>query len=189
MQWIAPSEKDTASASLERRPWNAAEGAGSAPHFAETDFNGDRQQGHLGIISLRFAEVRFDAKREKLEKTDASSRPGNRVDESAVGHAEGMLHLAPSARFDFLLNLPGAKHIGAKVNDARRVVAKCEVPVGNSVSSTFDTPPFPTTVDYKAFGRIHECFLGEFTMDDSPTTGKFVVRPHTPQSRSLCVRF
>jgi len=49
------------------------------------------------------------------------------VDEPAAYHAEGILYLAPNAQFDFLLNLPEAKDIGAKVNDAKRDVAKSEL--------------------------------------------------------------
>ncbi len=35
MIWIAPSEKDTANAALEKRLWDAAEQAVPAPHFAK----------------------------------------------------------------------------------------------------------------------------------------------------------
>ncbi len=50
MHWIAPSEKDTATATLEKRLWDAAKQAVPAPHFAETDFNGGRPQGLPGLI-------------------------------------------------------------------------------------------------------------------------------------------
>jgi len=46
------------------------------------------------------------------------------VDEPAAYHAEGILYLAPNARFDFLLSLPEAADIGAKVNDAMRDIEK-----------------------------------------------------------------
>ena len=74
MIWIAPSEKDTNNAALEKRLGDAAEQAVPAPHFAETDFNGGRPQGLLGLIFLRFAEVRFATQRAQLEK--ASAPPG-----------------------------------------------------------------------------------------------------------------
>ena len=84
MQWTAPSENDTDSAALKKRLWDAAEQAVPAPHFAETDFNGGRPQGLLGLIFLRFAEVRFAAQRAKLEKASASARRGSRLDEPAA---------------------------------------------------------------------------------------------------------
>ena len=57
MHWIAPSEKDTDNAALEKRVWDPAEQAVPAPHFAEADFNSARPGGLLGLIFLRFAEV------------------------------------------------------------------------------------------------------------------------------------
>jgi len=100
---IAPSEKDAGNAALEKRLWEPAEQAVPAPHFAETDFNGGRPQGLLGLIFLRFAEVRFAAQRAKLEIASASARRGSRVDEPAAYHAEGILYLPAEARFDYLL--------------------------------------------------------------------------------------
>jgi type I restriction enzyme M protein len=67
MIWIAPSEKDTATAALEKRFWSAAEQAVPAPpHFAEMDFNSASLEGILGLTFLRFAEVRFAVQRAKL---------------------------------------------------------------------------------------------------------------------------
>jgi hypothetical protein len=68
MHWIAPSEKDTATAALEKRLWDAAEQAVPAPHFPEADFKGGRSQGLPGLLFRRFAEVRFAAQRARLEK-------------------------------------------------------------------------------------------------------------------------
>jgi type I restriction enzyme M protein len=62
MIWIAPSEKDTANAALEKRLWVAAEQAVPAPHLTETDFNGGRPRGLLGLIFLRFAAQRAKLK-------------------------------------------------------------------------------------------------------------------------------
>ena len=51
MKWIAPSEKDTASASLEKRLW------GDADHFrANSGLKAQEYSGPiLGLIFLRFA--------------------------------------------------------------------------------------------------------------------------------------
>jgi len=57
MIWIAPSEKDTDNAALEKRLWDAAEQAVPAPHFAEADRNSARPEGLPGLIFLRFAET------------------------------------------------------------------------------------------------------------------------------------
>jgi hypothetical protein len=44
----------------------------------------------LGLIFLRFAEVRFTVQRVKLEKAGTSARRGSRVDEPAAYHAAGI---------------------------------------------------------------------------------------------------
>ena len=139
----------------------------------------------LGLIFLRFAEVRFAAQRAKLEKASASSRRGSRVDEPAAYHAEGILYLAPNARFDFLLNLPEAANIGAKVNDAMRDIEKHNPQLAGVLPKTYNlftstllkellkkVSEIPATVDYDAFGRIYEYFLGEFARTEGSKGGE-----------------
>ena len=120
MNWIAPSETDTAAATLEKRLWDAADQFRANSGLKAQEYSAPV----LGLIFLRFAEVRFTAQRGKLEKAGASSRRGSRIDEPAAYHAEGILYLAPNARFDFLLKLPEAADVGAKVNDAMRDIEK-----------------------------------------------------------------
>jgi hypothetical protein len=63
MQWIAPSEKDTASATLEKQLRAAAEQLrANSGHKAQ-----EYSAPVLGLIFLRFAEVRFLALRAKLQ--------------------------------------------------------------------------------------------------------------------------
>mgnify|MGYP000856752899 CR=1 FL=1 len=104
MHWIAPFEKDTASATLEKRLWDATDQFRANSGLKAQEYSGPI----LGLIFLRFAEVRFAAQRAKLEAAGASSRRGSRVDEPAAYHAEGILYLNPEARFDTLLALPEA---------------------------------------------------------------------------------
>ena len=188
MNWIAPSEEDTHNAALEKRLWDAAEQAVPAPHFAETDFNGGGPLGLLGLIFLRFAEGRFTAQRAKLEKASASTRSKCEVRSPScevhlVRHSSFDIRhwprLPAEARFDYLLNLPEAENIGAKVNAAMRDVAKCEVRVANSeVQSLRHSKfvirhsPIPASLDYDAFGRIYEYFLGEFAMSEGQGGGE-----------------
>ncbi|MHB9008549.1 MAG: type I restriction-modification system subunit M N-terminal domain-containing protein [Limisphaerales bacterium] len=128
MIWIAPSEKDAGNAALEKRLWDAADQFRANSGLKSQEYSAPV----LGLIFLRFAEVRFAAQRAKLEKASASARRGSRVDEPAAYHAEGILYLPAEARFDHLLNRPEAENIGAKVNAAMRDVAKSEVRVANS---------------------------------------------------------
>jgi type I restriction-modification system DNA methylase subunit len=93
MIWIAPSEKDTATETLEERLWDAADQFRANSGLKAQEYSGPI----LGLIFLRFAEVRFTAQRAKLEKAGASPRRASRIDDPATYHAEGILHVGVAA--------------------------------------------------------------------------------------------
>ncbi|MHB8211209.1 MAG: N-6 DNA methylase [Acidithiobacillus sp.] len=182
MHWIAPSEKDTASATLEKRLWDTADQFRANSGLKAQEYSGPI----LGLIFLRFAEVRFAIQRIKLEGTRASSRRGSRVDEPAAYHAESILYLSPEARFDYLLTLPEAANIGAQVNTAMREIEKHNPQLAGVLPKTYNlftstllkellkkVSEIPATVDYDAFGRIYEYFLGEFARTEGQKGGEF----------------
>lgn len=119
MIWIAPTEKDSATETLKKRLWDSADQFRANSGHKAQEYSGGSPLGLLGIIFLRFAEVRFAAQRAKLASpsplrgeragvrgdpsTPRASRRGSRVDEPSACHAEGILYLTPNARFDFLL--------------------------------------------------------------------------------------
>lgn len=187
MRWIAPTEKNTESASLEKRLWDAADQFRANSGLKAQEYSGPI----LGLIFLRFADVRFAARRATLEKAGASSRRGSRVDEPAAYHAEGVLYLAPEARFDYLLGLPEAADIGGKVNAAMRAVEKHNPQLNGVLPKTYNLftsallkgllkkmSEIPATLDFDAFGRIYEYFLGAFAMTEGQGGGEF----YTPAS-------
>lgn len=187
MIWIAPSEKDQDNAALEKRLWDAADQFRANSGLKAQEYSAPV----LGLIFLRFAEVRFAAQRAKLEKGGASSRRGSRVDEPAAYHAEGILYLPAEARFDYLLNRPEAENIGAKVNAAMRDIEKHNPQLAGVLPKTYNlftstllkellkkVSEIPASLDYDAFGRIYEYFLGEFAMSEGQGGGEF----YTPSS-------
>lgn len=187
MIWIAPTEKDTATASLEKRLWDAADQFRANSGLKAQEYSGPI----LGLIFLRFAEVRFSAQRAKILKAGASSRRGSRVDEPAAYHADNVLYLAVDARFEYLLTLPEAADIGAKVNAAMREIEKHNPQLAGVLPKTFNLftgtllkellkkiSEIPATLDFDAFGRIYEYFLGEFAMSEGQGGGEF----YTPAS-------
>ena len=187
MQWIAPSEKDAAAASLEKRLWDAADQFRANSGLKAQEYSGPI----LGLIFLRFAEVRFAVRRAQLDNAAASSRRGNRVDDPDAYHAENVLYLAPEARFDYLLNLPEVADIGGQVNDAMRAVERHNPQLAGVLPKTFNLftgtllkellkrmSEIPATLDFDAFGRIYEYFLGEFAMSEGQGGGEF----YTPAS-------
>jgi type I restriction enzyme M protein len=187
MQWIAPSEKDSATTTLEKRLWDAADQL-----RANSDLKAQQYSGPiLGLIFLRFAEVRFAVLRSKLEAAGASARRGSRVDDPTAYQAESVLYLSPEARFDYLLTLPESADIGAKVNAAMRDIEHYNSTLAGVLPKTFNlftstllkellkkVSEIPATLDYDAFGRIYEYFLGEFAMTEGQGGGEF----YTPSS-------
>jgi type I restriction enzyme M protein len=135
--------------------------------------------------------VRFAVHRAKLEKGGVSGRRGSRVDDPAAYHAEGILFLPKAARYDTLLHLPEAENIGAKVNTAMREIEKENPLLAGVLPKTYNlftstllkellkkVSEIPATVDYDAFGRIYEYFLGEFARTEGQKGGEF----YTPAS-------
>ena len=182
MQWIAPSEKDTANNTLEKRLWDAADQFRANSGLTAAQYS----QPVLGLIFLRFAEVRFAAQRAKLDKTSTSSRRGSRLDDPAAYHADGVLYLESNARFDHLLALPEAADVGKAINEAMRDIEKHNSQLAGVLPKTYNlftstllkellkkVSEIPATLDYDAFGRIYEYFLGEFAMTEGQGGGEF----------------
>jgi type I restriction enzyme M protein len=187
MQWIAPSEKDSATTTLEKRLWDAADQLRANSGLKPQEYSGPI----LGLIFLRFAEVRFAALRAKLETAGSSARRGSRVDDPTAYQAESVLYLSPEARFDYLLTLPESANIGSKVNAAMREIEQHNPTLAGVLPKTFNlftstllkellkkVSEIPATLDYDAFGRIYEYFLGEFAMTEGQGGGEF----YTPSS-------
>jgi len=187
MQWIAPSEKDIATDTLEKRLWDAADQFRANSGLSASQYS----QPVLGLIFLRFGEVRFSKQRAVLEKDSASSRRGSRVDEPAAYQAVGILYLPANARFDYLLGLPESANIGGKVNEAMRDIEKSNPQLAGVLPKTYNlftstllkellkkVSEIPATLDYDGFGRVYEYFLGEFAMTEGQGGGEF----YTPSS-------
>ena len=185
--WVAPSEKSVATNAFEKRLWDAADQFRANSGLKAQEYSGPI----LGLIFLRFAEVRFAVQYKKLEQAGSSARRGSRVDDPTAYHADNILYLAPEARFDYLLNLPESADIGGKVNTAMREVEKHNSQLAGVLPKTFNIftsnllkellkkiSEIPASLDFDAFGRIYEYFLGEFAMSEGQGGGEF----YTPAS-------
>jgi type I restriction enzyme M protein len=187
MQWVAPSEKDTATDTLEKRLWDAADQLRANSGLTSAQYS----TPVLGLIFIRFADVRFAKVRAGLEKITSSSRRGSRMDEPAAYHAEGVLYLTPNARFDKLLHLPEGSNAGKAINEAMRDIEKHNPQLAGVLPKTYEifnstllkellkrVSEIPATIDYDTFGRIYEYFLGEFARTEGQKGGEF----YTPSS-------
>lgn len=199
MIWIAPTEKDTATDTLEKRLWSAANQLWAGAGLKQSDYS----EPILGLIFLRFAEVRFNARRAELsghpspqpspsgrggecEGAVTSSRRGNRAEDPTAYHAEGVLFLASGARFAELLQLSEGTDIGKALNEAMKVIERDNpqmagvLPKGYQVfdsrllSNLLKTlSTIPADLEGDAFGKIYEYFLGTFAMSEGQKGGEF----------------
>lgn len=187
MHWIAPSEKDIASTALEKSLWDAADHLRANSGLKPQEYSGPI----LGLIFLRFAEVRFIVQHETLSDIGSSSRRGSRVDDPAAYHADGVLYVSQEARFDYLLTLPEASDIGSKINSAMREIERHNPVLAGVLPKSYNIftgtllkellkkmSEIPANVDFDAFGRIYEYFLGKFAMKEGQGGGEF----YTPSS-------
>jgi type I restriction enzyme M protein len=187
MQWIAPAEKDTGTETLENRLWAAADQLRANSGLTSAQYS----QPVLGLIFLRFAEVRFLAQHAALEKKAGGGRRGSRVDEPAAYQAEGILYLPPNARFDHLLRLPEGADVGKAVNEAMRDIEKANAQLAGVLPKTYQlfdstllknllkkVSEIPASTEGDSFGRVYEYFLGEFARMEGSRGGEF----YTPSS-------
>jgi type I restriction enzyme M protein len=183
MQWIAPSEKDTANQTLEKRLWEAADQLRANSGLTSAQYS----TPVLGLIFLRFAEARFAKRRAQLEKSATSLRRGpSRIDDPGAYHAEGVIYLTPNARYDHLLNLPEGENVGQKINEAMADIEKHNPQLAGVLPRTYQifnstllkellkkVSEIPDSLEYDAFGRIYEYFLGEFARTEGQKGGEF----------------
>jgi len=184
MRWVAPTERDDANHALEKRLWDAADQFRANSGLKA----GQYSTPVLGLIFLRFAEARFRQVRAKLEKTEVSSRRrGSRIDDPGAYHAERVLYLTPNARFDYLLELPEGRNVGKAVNDAMADIEKHNSQwLAGVLPRTYQNftgtllkellkkvSEIPVSLDFDAFGRIYEYFLGQFARTEGQKGGEF----------------
>jgi type I restriction enzyme M protein len=187
MRWVAPPEKDQGTDTLESRLWAAADQFRANSGLSAAQYS----QPVLGLIFLRFAAVRFNVRREALEGQAKGSRRGSRIDDASAYHAEGVIYLDPAARFEHLLGLPEGAAVGEAVNAAMRAIERDNPQLAGALPKTYEiftstllkellkkVSEIPAALDYDAFGRIYEYFLGEFARTEGQKGGEF----YTPSS-------
>jgi type I restriction enzyme M protein len=197
MQWIAPSEKDTANQTLEKRLWEAADQLRANSGLTSAQYS----TPVLGLIFLRFAEARFAKRRAELKNPPSPARAGegkgegtsrmsrrgpSRIDDPGAYHAEGVIYLTPNARYDHLLNLPEGSNVGQAINEAMAEIEKHNPQLAGVLPRTYQifnntllkellkkVSEIPETLEYDPFGRIYEYFLGEFARTEGQKGGEF----------------
>lgn len=199
MRWIAPSERDAATAALENRLWDAADELRANSSLSSAQYS----QPVLGLIFLRFADAKFTALRKELEKAPKGRRRSP-VDEPSAYHAKGVIYLAPEARYQELLEYPeGGKlrespegdndhvSLGQAIDDAMRAIERDNEYLAGVLPKAYQAwnprllkellkafSTIPEDLEGDTFGKIYEYFLGKFAMTEGQGGGEF----YTPTS-------
>ena len=186
MKWIAPTAKDVASATLEKNLWTAADQFRANSGLTAQEYAAPI----LGLVFLRFAEVRFLQKQSELAQNQSSSR--RMVTDPKIPYtAEGVIYLPDEAQFRYLLNLPEGEDVGKALNTAIKSIERENSQLAGVLPQTYHLfvsgmlkellrkiAEIPDTLDFDAFGRVYEYFLGEFAMSEGQGGGEF----YTPSS-------
>lgn len=163
---------------LEANLWSAADQLRANSSLAASQYS----LPVLGLIFLRYADVRFT----KAERDLSGPRTGRRE----VGHADyqarGVMYVPETARFSYLRTLPEGTDIGQAINGAMEAI-EAENPDLQGVLphdyARFDNSvlaellrlmgSIPDEIEGDAFGKIYEYFLGNFAMTEGQRGGEF----------------
>ena len=152
----------------------------------------------LGLIFLKFADVRFKRAKAEMESERNKNTQGRKVPLTPDHYkSKGILFLPEIATYSYLMSLPESKNIGKAINDAmKEIEAKNtdlagvlpqdytslhKIPGENSkilITLLKNFNQIPEDIEGDAFGEIYEYFLGEFARAEGAKGGEFF----TPQS-------
>ena len=183
MHWTEPAVADDSHAALERKLWDAANMLWAGASLKPSEYS----PTVLGLIFLRYADVRFAAVEKELKPQPGSRRKIGPAD----FHAAGVVYLPDDARFAQLLSLPEGANVGQAVNEAMRAIEKENPDLADVLPKNFHIlesrtlasllktmASIPMDKGGDTFGLIYEYFLGKFAMSEGHGGGEF----YTPSS-------
>jgi len=163
---------------LEANLWSAADQLRANSSLAASQYS----LPVLGLIFLRYADVRFT----QVEKALAGQATGRRQIGRDDYVARGVMYVPETARFGYLRTLPEGADIGQEINRAMEAI-EAENPdlqgvlphdyarLDNSVLAELLRlmGSIPDDIEGDAFGKIYEYFIGRFAMTEGQRGGEF----------------
>jgi type I restriction enzyme M protein len=188
MHWTEPATADDSHADLEKKLWDAANQLWAGADLKPSEYS----PTVLGLIFLRYADVRFTAVEKDLGRDRSPSGPSSRRKIGPTDfHAAGVVYLPDEARFSHLLSLPEGAQVGQAINEAMRSIEKenpdlsdvlpknYQILDSKTLASLLKTmASIPMDKGGDTFGLIYEYFLGKFAMSEGQKGGEF----YTPTS-------
>jgi type I restriction enzyme M protein len=183
MHWTEPATADDSHAELEKKLWDAANQLWAGASLKPSEYS----PTVLGLIFLRYADVRFASVEKDLKPQAGSRRKIGPTD----FHAAGVVYLPDEARFSHLLSLPEGANVGQAVNEAMRAIEKENPDLADVLPKSYHILESRTLASLlktmasismdkggDTFGLIYEYFLGKFAMSEGQKGGEF----YTPTS-------
>ena len=148
----------------------------------------------LGLIFLKFADVRFKRAKEELETDRKNIKSSHRQAPLTPDHfkSKGVLYLPEIATYTYLMSLAEGKNIGKVINEAMKAIEAENTDLAGvlpqdytSLSKKADENnqilitllknfnQIPDDIEGDAFGGIYEYFLGEFARAEGAKGGEF----------------
>lgn len=163
---------------LQNRLWEAADQLRANSGLRASEYS----TPVLGLIFLRYADLRFGAVHEELE----GKGTGRRKIGPADYQARGVLYLPEEARFDKLVSLPEGADIGKALNDAMAAIEQTNPDLDGVLPRAYAGLPnevlvellrllgrLPHSIEGDGFGLIYEYFLGQFAFAEGQKGGEF----------------
>ncbi|MEK7529256.1 MAG: class I SAM-dependent DNA methyltransferase [Patescibacteria group bacterium] len=153
----------------------------------------------LGLIFLKFADVRFKRAQADLETSRKKSPTGSRISPTSPDHfkAMGVLYIPEHARYSYLMSLSESENIGKAINEAMKAIEAENRDLAGVLPQDYtelskkadensrilitllkNFNQIPDDIEGDAFGEIYEYFLGNFARAEGSKGGEFF----TPQS-------
>lgn len=153
----------------------------------------------LGLIFLKFADVRFKRASIEFEAERAKSNKGSRrLPPLTPDHykSKGLLYLPETATYSYLMSLSESANIGKAINEAMKSIESANTDLAGVLPQDYtdiskkadensrilitllkNFNQIPDDIEGDAFGEIYEYFLGEFARAEGAKGGEFF----TPQ--------
>lgn len=163
---------------LQNRLWEAADQLRANSGLRASEYS----TPVLGLIFLRYADLRFAAVHEELEGKGS----GRRKIGPADYQARGVLYLPEEARFDRLVSLPEGADIGKAINEAMAAIELTNPDLDSVLPRAYVGLPnevlvellrllgrLPHSIEGDGFGLIYEYFLARFAFAEGQKGGEF----------------
>lgn len=152
----------------------------------------------LGLIFLKFADVRFQRTKKQIETEHKKAHTGRIRPISPDDYkSKGVLYIPETATYSYLASLSESENIGKAINDAMKAIEAENRDLAGVLPQDYtelskkadensrilitllkNFNQIPDDIEGDAFGEIYEYFLGNFARAEGSKGGEFF----TPQS-------